>query len=269
MFPTFKAVRADMQEEVARFFTDMFQSDRSVLSLLDADHTFVTGPLAAHYGIAGVEPKRTDWTRIEGMKGRGRGGALGFAATLARQAGASRTSPILRGTWIWEVVLGQKLPKPPQGVPQLPEETPAGLTERQLTERHSSDERCAACHRRIDPFGYALEGFDAIGRAREKDAAGLPIDTATAVADGTKLQGLDGLRQYLITERRDDVVRQFCRKLLMYALGRPLLISDKPLLDTLVREVCSHDHRVGVAIDTIVRSPQFRQVRGREYNPIR
>jgi hypothetical protein len=268
-FPTFKQVRADMQEEVARFFTDLFQADRSVLSLLDADHTFVNGPLAQHYALTGIDPKRADWTRVEGMKGRGRGGALGFAATLARQAGASRTSPILRGTWIWEVVLGQKLPKPPQGVPQLPEETPAGLTERQLTERHSSDEKCASCHRRIDPFGYALEGFDAIGRTRQKDAAGLPIDTATALADGTKLAGLDGLRQHLLAERRDDVVRQFCRKLLMYALGRPLLISDKPLVDTLVRDLGSNDHRVGVAIDTIVRSPHFRQVRGREYEPIR
>jgi hypothetical protein len=266
-FPTFKTVRADMQEEVARFFTDMFQADRSVLSLLDADHTFVTGPLAAHYGIAGIDPQRTEWTRIEGMRDRGRGGALGFAATLARQAGASRTSPILRGTWIWEVVLGQKLPKPPQGVPQLPEETPAGLTERQLTERHSSDEKCAACHRRIDPFGYALEGFDAIGRAREKDAAGLSIDTATTLVDGTKLTGLDGLRTHLLTARRDDVVRQFCKKLLIYALGRPLLISDKALLDTLVSDLRENDHRASVAVDRIVRSPQFREVRGRDYDP--
>lgn len=269
VFPTFKTVRADMQEEVTRFFTDLFQADRSVLSVLDADHTFVNGPLAEHYGIAGIDPKQTNWIRVEGIKDRGRGGALGFAATLARQAGASRTSPILRGTWIWEVLLGQKLPKPPQGVPQLPDEAPAGLTERQLTELHTRDEKCAACHRRIDPFGYALEGFDAIGRARQKDAAGLPVDTATSLADGIHLTGLDGLRQYLLTNRRDDVVRQFCQKLLMYALGRPLLISDRPLLDRLVRDLGSQDHRVGVAVDAIVRSPQFREVRGRDYDPNR
>jgi hypothetical protein len=163
------------------------------------------------------------------------------------------------------VVLGQKLPKPPQGVPQLPEEAPTGLTERQLTERHSSDERCAACHQRIDPFGFALEGFDAIGRGRRQDAAGLPIDTKTALADGTSLAGLDGLRGYLLGSRRDEVVRQFCRKLLMYALGRPLQVSDKPLLDTMVRDLGANDHKVGIAIDRIVRSPQFREVRGREY----
>jgi len=264
-FPTFKAVRGAMQEEVARFFTDLFQADRSVLSLLDADHTFVNGPLAAHYALPGADPRQTQWRRVDGMKAAGRGGILGFAATQARQAGASRTSPILRGTWVWEVVLGQKLPKPPQGVPQLPEEAPAGLTERQLTERHSSDERCAACHQRIDPFGFALEGFDAIGRGRRQDAAGLPIDTKTALADGTSLAGLDGLRGYLLGSRRDEVVRQFCRKLLMYALGRPLQVSDKPLLDTMVRDLGANDHKVGIAIDRIVRSPQFREVRGREY----
>jgi hypothetical protein len=163
------------------------------------------------------------------------------------------------------VVLGQKLPKPPQGVPQLPEETPAGLTERELTQRHSSDARCAGCHRRIDPYGFALEGFDAIGRSRQKDAAGLPIDTATALADGTALTGLDGLRQHLLGTKRDDVVRQFCRKLLMYALGRPLLISDKPLVEDMVRTLSAHDYKVGMAIDRIVRSPQFREVRGMDY----
>jgi hypothetical protein len=264
-FPTFKAVRGDMQEEIVRFFTDLFQADRSVLTLLDADHTFVNGPLAQHYALPGIDPKQAEWKRIDGMQARGRGGMLGFAATQARQAGASRTSPILRGTWVWEVVLGQKLPKPPQGVPQLPEETPAGLTERELTQRHSSDARCAGCHQRIDPYGFALEGFDAIGRSRQKDAAGLPIDTATALADGTALAGLDGLRQHLLGPKRDDVVRQFCRKLLMYALGRPLLISDKPLVEDMVRTLAAHDYKVGMAIDRIVRSPQFREVRGMDY----
>jgi mono/diheme cytochrome c family protein len=264
-FPTFKAVRGDMQEEVVRFFTDLFQADRSVLTLLDADHTFVNGPLAQHYALPGIDPKQAEWKRIDGLKARGRGGMLGFAATQARQAGASRTSPILRGNWVWEVVLGQKLPKPPQGVPQLPEETPAGLTERELTQRHSSDARCAGCHRRIDPYGFALEGFDAIGRSRQKDAAGLPIDTATALADGTPLAGLDGLRQHLLGTKRDEVVRQFCRKLLMYALGRPLLISDKPLVEDMVRTLAAHDYKVGMAIDRIVRSPQFREVRGMDY----
>jgi hypothetical protein len=181
-FPSFASLRAAMQEEAVLFFMDLFQADRSVLSLLDADYSFVNGALAKHYG---VDVNGNDWQRVDGLHAKGRGGILGFASTLAKQSGASRTSPILRGNWLSEVVLGEKLPRPPKGVPVLPEEAPQGLTERQLIERHSSDDACMKCHQRIDPFGFALEGFDAIGRARSKDAAGLSIDTAAKLSDGS------------------------------------------------------------------------------------
>jgi len=147
----------------------------------------------------------------------------------------------------------------------LPDEAPEGLTERQLTERHSSDERCASCHKRVDPFGFALEGFDAIGRARTKDAAGLPIDTKTELPDGTKIEGLDGLRTWLITQRREEFTRQFSRKLLGYALGRGVQLSDKPLIDAILVELEANDDRVGVVIEEIVKSPQFREVRGSDF----
>lgn len=261
-FPSFVVLRDGMQEEAVRFFIDLFRNDRSVLSLLDADHSFVNGPLAAHYG---VEVQSDDWQRIDGLRAKGRGGILGFAATLAKHSGASRTSPILRGTWLSEVILGDKLPNPPTGVPVLPEETPEGLTERQLTERHSSDERCAGCHKRVDPFGFALEGFDAIGRSRTKDAAGLSIDTKTQLPDGTNIEGLDGLRSWLLTERRPEFTRQFCRKLLGYALGRGVQLSDKPLLDAMLVKLEANDYKVGTIIEEIVRSPQFREVRGMDF----
>ncbi|MCE9603504.1 MAG: DUF1592 domain-containing protein [Planctomycetia bacterium] len=261
-FPTFVALRGDMQEEAVRFFMDLFQADRSVLSLLDADHGFINGALAKHYGI---DVKSNDWQRVEGLRARGRGGILGFASTLAKQSGASRTSPILRGNWLSEVVLGEKLPRPPKDVPLLPEETPAGLTERQLIERHSSDAKCAVCHKRIDPFGFALEGFDAIGRARDKDSAGLPIDTAAKLANGTQFDGLEGLRKYLLEQRREDFLRQFCRKLLGYALGRSVQLSDKPLLETMLARLKADEYKVGIAIELVVGSPQFREVRGREF----
>ena len=161
LFPEFTELRSDMYEESILFLTDLFQSDASLLGLLNADHTFVNERLAKFYDVAGIEGE--SWRRIEGIQQHGRGGILGLAATLAKQSGASRTSPILRGNWVSEVLLGEKLPRPPKGVPILPEEAPAGLTERQLIERHSSDEKCAGCHKRIDPFGFALEGFDAIG----------------------------------------------------------------------------------------------------------
>ncbi len=261
-FPTFVSLRGDMQEEVVRFFTDLFQEDRPVLSLLDADYSFASGPLARHYGI---DVKGDAWQRIDGLRARGRGGMLAFAATLAKQSGASRTSPILRGNWLSEVVLGEKLPRPPKGVPVLPEEAPAGLTERQLIERHTSDEKCAGCHARFDPYGFALEGFDAIGRARAKDAAGLAIDTQVALPDGTAFAGLDGLRAYLLGSRRDDFLRQFCRKFLGYALGRSVQLSDRPLIDSMIARLKSGGYRVGDAVELIVRSPQFREVRGRDF----
>ena len=275
-FPSFAALRGAMQEEAVRFFMDLFQEDRPVLSLLDADHTFVNADLAKHYGIgfgAGISnpqsairnPQSDGWQRVDGLRASGRGGILAFASTLAKQSGASRTSPILRGNWLSEVVLGEKLPRPPKGVPVLPDEAPQGLTERQLIERHSSDAQCAKCHERIDPFGFALEGFDAIGRARSKDAAGLAIDTRVKLSDGTAFEGLDGLRSYLVDTRRDDFLRQFCRKLLGYALGRSVQLSDKPLLDTMLARLRENDYRVGTVIDLIVLSPQFREVRGRDF----
>lgn len=261
-FPTFAALRGDMQEEVVRFFVDLFQENRPVTSLLDADYSFIDSALAQHYGM----PFKGDgWQRVEGVRAQGRGGILGFAATLAKQSGASRTSPILRGNWLSEVVIGEKLPRPPKGVPVLPEETPAGLTERQLIERHSTDAKCAKCHQRIDPFGFALEGFDAIGRARTKDTAGLDIDTQAKLPDGTTLSGLDGLRNYLLTARREAFLRQFCRKLVGYALGRAVQLSDKPLIDSMIARLTAGDSHVGDAVELIVRSPQFRQVRGRDF----
>jgi hypothetical protein len=261
-FPTFVPLRAHMQEEVVRFFMDLFQEDRSVLSLLDADYSFVNGPLARHYGL---DVPADDWQRVEGLRGRGRGGVLAFAGTLAKQSGASRTSPILRGNWLSEVVLGDKLPRPPKGVPILPEEAPQGLTERQLIERHTSDVNCSGCHQRIDPFGFALEGFDAIGRARKTDAAGLAIDTQVKLPDGTAFDGLEGLRAYLLASRRDDFLRQFCRKLLGYSLGRGVQLSDRPLIDSMIARLTDHGYRVGDAVELIVRSPQFREVRGRDF----
>jgi len=256
-FPEFADLRDDMQEEVARFFIDLFQNDQSVISLLEADHTFVNGPLAAFYGVGDPQSEirnsqSTEWTRIEGLREQGRGGLLGFAATLAKHTGASRTSAILRGTWVSEVVLGDKLPNPPKGVPVLPDEAPEGLTERQLIERHSRDANCAGCHSRIDPYGFALEGFDAIGRSRE-------ADTKTVLRDGTGIDGLEGLREYLAGERRDDFLRQFSRKLLGYALGRSVQLSDEPLLEELV---AIEGHRAGDLVERIVLSPQFREVRG-------
>ncbi len=248
-FPTFTQVREAMQEEVTQFYIDLFQHDRSVLALLDADYTFLNRTLADHYGIPFAGE---DWQRVEGIRQHGRGGALGFSAVLAKHSGASRTSAILRGIWVSEVLLGDEIPNPPKGVPTLPEEAPVGLSERQMIERHSSDIRCANCHKRFDAYGFALEGFDAIGRQRS-------ADTKTVLYDGTAVDGLPGLRDYLLQERREDFLRQFSHKLLGYALGRSIQLSDQPLIDKLV---ATEESRIGDLVDQIVRSPQFREIRG-------
>jgi hypothetical protein len=153
-------------------------------------------------------------------------------------------------------LLGEHLPKPPPAVPQLPETPPEGRTERQLIELHSSAPACAKCHAKIDPYGFALEDFDAIGRAR----AG--ADTTTTLPGGTEIDGLDGLRRYLVTEKRGAFVRQFCRKLLGYALGRSVRLSDRPLIDRMAGALARDGYRFSTAVEHVVQSPQFRMIRG-------
>ncbi len=253
-----------MYEEAIRFFTDLFQNDGSVLSILDADYVFVNEPLARFYGIPGVSGP--EWRRVDGAGQYQRGGILALAATLTKHSGASRTSPTLRGNWVSEVLLGEKLPKPPKDVPQLPDDEAAikDLTVRQLVEKHASDVRCSGCHVRVDPIGFSLEAFDTIGRHREKDLAGRTIDVHTKLADGTEMEGVAGLRNYLLTTRREAVLRQFCRKLLGYALGRGVQLSDEPLIDQMQQELAARDYHFSAAIEAIVRSPQFLEIRGRD-----
>jgi hypothetical protein len=263
-FPTFVGLRGAMYEESIQFFTDLFQNDGSVTGILDADYTFLNEDLAKHYGIAGVAG--ADWRRVEGVKKSGRGGILAQATTLATQSGASRTSPILRGNWISEVLLGERLPRPPKGVPVIPDDetATAGLTVRQLVEKHTNDEKCSGCHKRIDPFGFSLEAYDAIGRLREKDLGDRPIDVRVKAMDGAEFAGLDGLRKYLLTTRRDAFVRQFCKKLLGYSLGRSVQLSDEPLLAEMQAELKAKNYSTLAAIDLIIQSRQFREIRGRE-----
>ena len=255
LYPQFVTLREAMYEETVRFFEEMFRHDGSILDMLDADDTFLNETLAKHYGIEGVSGP--EWRRVNGVRKSGRGGVLSMATVLASQSGASRTSPILRGNWIFETLLGERLPRPPADVPKLPESVPNGASARELIEQHSSVPACAKCHARIDPYGFALEQYDAIGRLRPAK-----VDTRTKLADGTTIEGLDGLRTYLKTERRDDVVRQFCRKLLGFALGREVQLSDEPLLDDMATGLAKNDYRFSVAVKWIVLSKQFRMIRG-------
>lgn len=255
LFPEFAALRGDMYEESVLFFEDMIRNDGSILDLLNADHTFLNEALAKHYGIEGISGPH--WRRVDFVRKHERGGVLAMASLLASQSGASRTSPILRGNWVYETLLGERLPRPPANVPVLPNDIPKGLTARQLIEKHSSSPACAKCHLKIDPFGFALARYDAIGRLRATR-----VDTRTKLADGTEIEGLEGLREYLSTKRRNDVVRQFCRKLLGFALGREVQLSDEPLLDRMVKRLHENEFRFHIAVEEIVLSDQFRKIRG-------
>jgi hypothetical protein len=256
LYPEFAKLRGAMYEETVRFFEDMFRNDGSILDMLSADQTFLNDSLAKHYGIGGVSGPQ--WRRVDGVRAKGRGGVLGMATFLASQSGASRTSPILRGNWVFETLLGERLPRPPADVPQLPDRVPNNLTARQLIERHSSDAACAMCHARIDPYGFALEQYDAIGRRRPTI-----VDTKSKLPDGKTVEGLDGLRNYLAIDRRDDFVQQFCRKLLGFALGREVQLSDEPLLAEMQAKLNANEYRFKVAVEAIVTSRQFREIRGK------
>jgi uncharacterized protein DUF1588/uncharacterized protein DUF1585 len=203
------------------------------------------------------------WRRVEGVRKYGRGGILGLASVHAKQSGASRTSPVLRGNWVVETLLGEKLPRPPADVPILPDQEGTDkLTTRQMVEKHVSVASCAVCHVRIDPYGFAFENFDAIGRWRVKESSGLPVDARAKLKDGTEFEGIDGLRNYLLTKKKDVVVRLFCKKLLGYSLGRATILSDTVLIDEMVAELNKNNGRLSAAVLAIVRSPQFRMIRG-------
>lgn len=263
LFPTFDAkLREAIYEESILFFDDLFRNDRPVGNLLDADYTFLNETLAKHYGIPGVAGAQ--WRRVDGVRKYGRGGILGLASVHAKQSGASRTSPVLRGNWVVETLLGEKLPRPPANVPILPDRDGIELTTRQMVERHASDAACATCHIRIDPFGFAFENFDAIGRWRIKETSGLPVDARAKLKDGTEFEGIDGLRRYLMTQKKDVIVRLFCKRLLGYALGRATTLSDTALIDEMMAKLQKNDGRISAAVLTIVRSPQFRMIRGRD-----
>jgi hypothetical protein len=264
-FPTFDdKLRQALYEESVLFFQDLFQEDRPVQQILDGDATFLNETLARHYGIPNVTGPQ--WRRVTGVKKYGRGGILALGSVLTKQSGASRTSPVLRGNWLVETVLGVKLPKPPASVPRLPESEAGGngLTVRQMVEKHARAAECAVCHQRIDPFGFALERYDPIGRLRGKDLGGRPIDSKARLKDGTRFEGIDGLRQYLWKQRKVIFVRHFCKKLLGYALGRSVTLSDQPLLEEMRAALNKNDQRLSAAVLTIALSKQFRYHRAVE-----
>lgn len=253
-FPDFTpAVRDALAEEPVRFFEDLLRNDRAVDALITSDAVVINEALAKYYGIPGVIG--SDWRRVEQVAAHGRGGLLGLGAVLAKQSAAARTSPIKRGAWLAQI-LGDRLPKPPASVPPLPETPPEGLTVRELTARHREDPSCASCHDRIDPYGLAFEGFDAIGRRRPASQL-QPGESRSTLRDGTVVDGFAEIRNYVVGSRRQDLLKTLARKLTGYALSRAVLPSDRALVDELSKTLINGG-RWSDALLVIVRSEQFQ-----------
>ena len=261
-FPTFSAkLRMAMNREATEFVSEIIRNDRSILEFLQADYTFLNDELAVHYGIPDVDGP--EFRRVAGVGRFGRGGIMTMGSVLTKQAGALRTSPVLRGTWVVETLLGRRIPNPPDDVAQLDEDevNKDGLTMRQQLERHRADAACATCHAKIDPYGFALEAYDPIGRLRERDRNGNPIDARAEPLDADAFEGLTGLQAYLL-KHQDEFTKQFCRKLVGYALGRSVELSDEPLLAEMQAQLKTHGYRFSTAMLTLVKSSQFRRHRG-------
>jgi hypothetical protein len=256
LFPDFDDnLREAMRTEAELFFASVIAEDRSVMDLLTADDTFVNERLARHYGIGGVTGTRFQRVRPPGGARRG---LLGKGAILLATSHATTTSPVLRGKWILDNVLGSPPPAPPPDVPALAENDPvAPRTMREQLERHRATPSCAACHRLMDPIGFALENFDAVGKWRATSENGAALDTRDVLADGTRIDGVDGLRDALAA-RPDVFVRTFVEKLMTYALGRGLGAADMPAVRAIVRDARPGGYRFSAIAAGIARSVPFR-----------
>ncbi len=260
-FPYFDQTLADaMLRETELFFDHLVQEDRPVLDLLTADYTFVNERLARHYGITGVlgpSFRKVDYPTTR------RRGLLGHGSVLTLTSHPDRTSPVLRGKWVLEVLLGAPPPPPPPDIPAF-EETDAAeegrfLTVRERMELHSANPRCNSCHNVIDPLGLALENFDVTGTWRIRDG-GNPVDPVGTMYDGTELAGPEDLRSALLAIP-DVVLSTFTENLMAYALGRRVEYYDMPTIREITRDAAENDYRVSSFIMGVVRSPAFRMAR--------
>lgn len=262
-FPRFNdTLRQSMKKEVTLFFQSLIKDDGSVLELLDAKYTYLNGPLAKLYGIDGI--KGNDFRRVQlsecGEAGRHRGGIMEMAGVLAVTAMPTRTSPVRRGKFVLEQILGTPPPPPPPNVPSLdkPNAVATG-TLRQRLEQHRANPVCASCHMRMDPLGFALENFNALGAWRETDNK-LPIDSLGKLPDGTQLDGPDGVKKALLA-RKDLFVKCMAEKMMTYALGRGVEYYDTCTVRDIAKDVKEHDYKLLAMIRAIVASSAFQERR--------
>ena len=280
LFPAYnEKLRQAMLTETKLFLQEIIQQDRSVLDMIQADYTFVNDQLAKHYGIVdtlgnrvGDKPKQRGqpirgpaFVRVP-LLGDDRGGLLTQASILTVTSNPTRTSPVKRGRWVLEQILGTPPPPPPPNVPEL-EQQKEQLTGslRQRMEQHRKNPACANCHARMDPIGFAFENFDAIGAYRAKDGE-FEIDPSGILPDGRNFQGPHDLKQVLL-DKKELFARSLSEKMLTYAVGRGLEYYDKRAIDRIVSGVAQDEFRFSRFVIEIVQSDPFRMRRGKEPTP--
>jgi hypothetical protein len=252
-------LRSDIRYQPILFFRELLLRNESLLNLIDSKYTIGTSQLQAHFGLK--LPLRTNARKqpqwVELPEGSNRGGILGMPAVLAVSSHPYRTSPVLRGAWILDSILGTPPPPPPPNVPPLeePKEGAPAATVRERLTQHRDNPVCASCHSRIDGLGFALENYDVIGRWRDEDA-GKPIDSSGELNDGTKFKGPAELKSALMN-RKDLFIRHLTSKLLGYALGRGLTLKDSCAVDAIVAQVRENNYSARTLIDAIVLSVPF------------
>jgi cytochrome c553 len=260
-FPTFNEdLRAAMSRETELFFEFIMQQDRSIFEFIDADYTFLNERLARHYGLADV--KGDEFRRVN-LKEHQRGGLLAQASILTVTSTSTRTSPVKRGKWVLDNLLAAPPPPPPPDIPALKEgkEARHAGTLRQQMEQHRADPSCAACHARMDPIGFGLENYDAIGAWRTKEGD-FQVDPSGQLAGGESFQGAADLKRILLKEKQEAFVRCLSEKMLTYALGRGLEYYDKCALDEISRQVARNRYRFSSVVLGVVRSTPFQRRRG-------
>jgi hypothetical protein len=258
-FPTFDDdLREAMFQEPIHLMQDNIQNDRSVLDLLYGNYTFVNPPLAKHYGMPAVQGDLNTWVKVDNADKYGRGGILPMSVFMTEYSPGLRTSPVKRGNWVVQKVLGVRVPPPPPVVPELPgDESKTDKPIREMLAEHHKNPFCAGCHLRFDSFGLAFEGYGPVGDARTQDLAGRPIDASATYPGGIAGDGLVGLKNFIRSYRQDNFTGNLSRKLMAYALNRSPQLSDESLVDKMKTDLAADGYKFRSMVDTIVLSPQF------------